>query len=125
MLPARWSTPPCRNIPVTRVSSACPAASIEVEPAAATLAGVIPDRIPKETRLPSPTRQACRGRIPMDIVKQEIQIADGSQKMPCHLAHPASGGPYPGVIVIMEAFGLNDNIRAITDRFAADGFVAI
>jgi len=61
----------------------------------------------------------------MDIVKQEIQIADGSQKMPCHLAHPASGGPYPGVIVIMEAFGLNDNIRAITDRFAADGFVAI
>jgi carboxymethylenebutenolidase len=61
----------------------------------------------------------------MDIVKQEIQIADGTQKMPCHLAKPASGGPYPAVIVIMEAFGLNDNIRKITDRFAADGFVAL
>ena len=61
----------------------------------------------------------------MDIVKEEIQIADGGQKMPCHLAKPASGGPYPAVIVIMEAFGLNDNIRKITDRFAAEGFVAL
>jgi carboxymethylenebutenolidase len=61
----------------------------------------------------------------MEIVKQEIQIADGSQKMPCHLAKPASGGPYPGVIVIMEAFGLNNNIRNITDRFAGEGFVAL
>ncbi len=25
----------------------------------------------------------------------------------------------------MEAFGLNDNIRNITDRFAAEGFVAL
>jgi carboxymethylenebutenolidase len=61
----------------------------------------------------------------MDVVKQEIQVADGGAKLPCHLAKPASGGPYPGVIVIMEAFGLNDNIRAITDRVAAEGFVAI
>ena len=61
----------------------------------------------------------------MDIVKQEIQIADGGQKMPCHLAKPASGGPYPAVLVIMEAFGLNDNIRKITDRFAEEGFVAL
>jgi carboxymethylenebutenolidase len=61
----------------------------------------------------------------MDVVKQEIQVADGNQKMPCHLARPASGGPHPGVVVIMEAFGLNDNIRGIADRFAAEGFVAI
>jgi carboxymethylenebutenolidase len=45
--------------------------------------------------------------------------------MPCHLARPASGGPYPGLIVVMEAFGLNDHIRAITGRFAAEGFVAL
>jgi len=45
--------------------------------------------------------------------------------MPCHLAKPASGGPNPAVIVIMEAFGLNDNIRKITDRFAEEGFVAL
>jgi carboxymethylenebutenolidase len=61
----------------------------------------------------------------MDIEKQDIQIADGNQKMPCHLAKPASGGPHPAVIVIMEAFGLNDNIKKIADRFAAEGFVAL
>ncbi len=61
----------------------------------------------------------------MDVVKHEIQIADGNEKMPCHLAKPASGGPYPAVLVIMEAFGLNDNIRKITDRFAGEGFVAL
>jgi len=59
----------------------------------------------------------------MEIVSQEVTV--GSEKMPCHLARPASGGPYPGLIVVMEAFGLNDHIRAITGRFAAEGFVAI
>lgn len=61
----------------------------------------------------------------MEIVKQDLTVQTGSEKMPCHLARPASGGPYPGVVVVMEAFGLNNNIKAITDRFAAEGFVAI
>ncbi len=59
----------------------------------------------------------------MEIVSQEVVA--GSEKMPCHLARPASGGPYPGLVVVMEAFGLNDHIRKITGRFAAEGFVAI
>jgi carboxymethylenebutenolidase len=61
----------------------------------------------------------------MDIVKQDLTVQTGNEKMPCHLARPASGGPYPGLVVVMEAFGLNDNIRNLTDRFAAEGFVAI
>jgi carboxymethylenebutenolidase len=61
----------------------------------------------------------------MEIVKQDLTVQSGSEQMPCHLARPASGGPYPGLIVVMEAFGLNDNIRGLTDRFAAEGFVAI
>jgi len=61
----------------------------------------------------------------MEIVKQDLTVQSGSEKMPCHLARPASGGPYPGLIVVMEAFGLNDNIKGLTDRFAAEGFVAI
>lgn len=59
----------------------------------------------------------------MEIVSQEVTV--GSEKMPCHLARPASGGPYPGLVVVMEAFGLNDHIKNITGRFAAEGFVAI
>jgi carboxymethylenebutenolidase len=61
----------------------------------------------------------------MEIVKQEVTVPAGTEKMPCHLARPASGGPNPALVVVMEAFGLNGHIRNITDRFAAEGFVAI
>jgi carboxymethylenebutenolidase len=40
-----------------------------------------------------------------------------------YLAKPASGGP--GLIVIQEWWGLNDNIKSIADRFAQAGFVAL
>jgi carboxymethylenebutenolidase len=61
----------------------------------------------------------------MQIVTQELTVKTGSENMPCHLARPASGGPYPAIVVVMEAFGLNGNIKKITDRFASEGFVAI
>jgi carboxymethylenebutenolidase len=68
---------------------------------------------------------SAQGGDLMEIVAQEITVQAGAEKMPCHLARPASGGPYPGLVVVMEAFGLNDHIRSITGRFAAEGFVAI
>jgi len=61
----------------------------------------------------------------MEIVKQEVSVPSGSEKMPCYVARPAAGGPYPGIVVVMEAFGLNGNIRALADRFAAEGFAVI
>ena len=35
--------------------------------------------------------------------------------------HPQGRGPWPGVVVIQEWWGLNDNIRDIADRLAAAG----
>lgn len=35
------------------------------------------------------------------------------------------GGEGPGVVVIQEWWGLNDNIKSIADRFAAEGYVAL
>ncbi len=61
----------------------------------------------------------------MEVVSNEVSIRTGAEQMPAHLARPESGGPYPALVVVMEAFGLNDHIRRITDRFAAEGFVAI
>src|SRR5262245_34916271 len=46
-------------------------------------------------------------------------------ELPGHLAAPAGGGPWPGVVVIHEAFGLTDDIRGIADRFAAQGYLAL
>jgi carboxymethylenebutenolidase len=40
-----------------------------------------------------------------------------------YLAKPAGKGP--GVVVIQEWWGLNDNIKDIADRLAAEGFVAL
>ena len=42
---------------------------------------------------------------------------------PGYLAETA-GDPRGGVVVIPEAWGLNDNIRGIADRYAAEGYVA-
>jgi carboxymethylenebutenolidase len=41
------------------------------------------------------------------------------------LAVPDNKGSLPGVVVIHEAYGLNDRIKDITRRFAAEGYVAL
>ena len=43
-----------------------------------------------------------------------------------YLAFPTEpgAGPFPGVVVIHEAFGLNENIRDVTRRFADSGYAA-
>ena len=41
-----------------------------------------------------------------------------------YLALPDGDGPHPGVVVIHEAFGLNDHIRDVTRRFAQAGYAA-
>ena len=38
---------------------------------------------------------------------------------------PDGDGPHPGVVVIHEAYGLNDNIRDIAERFAREGYAAL
>jgi carboxymethylenebutenolidase len=42
-----------------------------------------------------------------------------------YLALPDGPGPHAGVVVIHEASGLNDNIREICRRFAAEGYAAL
>src|SRR3954447_3414532 len=43
-----------------------------------------------------------------------------------HLAVPPVGpGPWPGVVVLHESFGLNDDIRQHADRLAAAGYVVL
>jgi carboxymethylenebutenolidase len=42
-----------------------------------------------------------------------------------HLALPDTPGPHPGVVVIHEIFGLNDNIKDIAGRFAVQGYAAL
>lgn len=47
-------------------------------------------------------------------------------ELDAHLAVPPVGaGPWPGVVVLHEAFGLTADIRQITDRFASAGYLAL
>ncbi len=41
------------------------------------------------------------------------------------VALPEGDRPHPGVVVIHEAFGLNDNIKDITQRLANEGYAAL
>jgi carboxymethylenebutenolidase len=70
-------------------------------------------------------RAILKGGEPMEVFSEEVTVPTAGERMPCHLARPTTGGPYPGLVVVMEAFGLNSHIKGITDRFAAEGFVAI
>jgi carboxymethylenebutenolidase len=53
-----------------------------------------------------------------DITQDELRTGG-------YMAWPDGSGPYPGVVVIHEAYGLNDNIKGITRRFADAGYVAL
>jgi carboxymethylenebutenolidase len=47
------------------------------------------------------------------------------EPLPGYLSLPDSVGPWAGVVVLHEAFGLNDDIRRITDRVAGLGYLAV
>ena len=59
------------------------------------------------------------------MTMQTRDLDSGELKGGGFLALPAGGGPHPGVVVIHEAYGLNDDIKDITRRFAEAGYVAL
>ncbi len=57
-------------------------------------------------------------------VKVAIPLDDDSS-LEAELFLPRSAGPHPGVLVLHESFGLNDDMRRIASRFADEGYVAL
>ena len=58
----------------------------------------------------------------------EIQlgaVAGGSARLKGYVARPAGTGPWPGVVVIHEAWGLDDVMRRQADRMAAAGYLTL
>ena len=54
-----------------------------------------------------------------------VPRADAKGVMESLFVKPEGTGPFPGVVVIHEIYGLNDNIRGIATRFAEQGYAAM
>jgi carboxymethylenebutenolidase len=61
----------------------------------------------------------------MTQVDQTISFQSNNSQLEGYLARPEGDGPFPGVVVIHEIFGLNENIKDIARRFADQGYVAL
>lgn len=53
---------------------------------------------------------------------KSVQTPDGD--MTVFLSRPRELGPFPGLLVFQEAFGVNEHIRDVAQRFAAAGYIA-
>lgn len=59
------------------------------------------------------------------VKSMDIKIKSGDEEIVAFVAMPEGNGPFPGVVVIQEWWGLNDWIKDNAKRLAAKGFVAI
>jgi carboxymethylenebutenolidase len=55
----------------------------------------------------------------------DVRYVSSDVEIPAYLAVPEGDGPWPGVVVIMDALGLSADIRAQADRLSAAGYLAI
>jgi carboxymethylenebutenolidase len=55
---------------------------------------------------------------------EDIRLKSAAGEIGAYLATP-KGSPKGGIVVIQEIFGVNAHIRAVTDKFAADGYIAL
>ena len=54
-----------------------------------------------------------------------VSFQSGADRLEGYLARPEGDGPFPGIVIIHEAFGLNENMKDIARRFAAEGYAAL
>jgi carboxymethylenebutenolidase len=63
---------------------------------------------------------------PVQLAGVMTEYPSGEIKIPAYLSRPKKKGTVPGaVLVIHEVFGLNDHIKSIVDRIAAEGYLAL
>ena len=55
----------------------------------------------------------------------DVEVPTPAGSIPAALAVPAGQGPWPGVVVVHDAFGLTADIRRNAARFAERGFLAL
>jgi carboxymethylenebutenolidase len=59
------------------------------------------------------------------MASEWVSILVDGQDMRVYLSQPETADKVPGMIVIMEAFGVNKHIQEVTDKLSRDGYVAV
>jgi len=59
------------------------------------------------------------------LVTEELEVPRGDARIPVYSARPEGAGPFPGVVVIHEIFGLHEHIQDVARRFAQEGYYAM
>jgi carboxymethylenebutenolidase len=60
-----------------------------------------------------------------DVSGEHLTYSGPNGPVEAYLAKPAGDGPWPGLLVIQEVFGLEPHIEDVARRFAADGYLAL
>jgi carboxymethylenebutenolidase len=55
----------------------------------------------------------------------DITYPSTTSPLPGYLAFPDGEGPWPGVVIVQDVLGLTADLKRITDRFAASGYLAL
>ncbi|MGH7706151.1 MAG: dienelactone hydrolase family protein [Candidatus Dormibacteria bacterium] len=55
----------------------------------------------------------------------EVRYPAPQGDVPGYLATPNAAGPFPGVVVIMDVFGMSDDLRQQCERLAGAGYLAL
>lgn len=61
----------------------------------------------------------------LNIRTAKVKVPNGELEISSYLAEPVGKGPFPGIVVVQEIFGVNAHIRDVTERIAKEGYVAI
>jgi carboxymethylenebutenolidase len=66
-----------------------------------------------------------RRKVDMTQAAHMTSFQSGRRQLEGYIARPEGDGPFPGIVVIHEIYGLNENMKDITRRFADQGYVAL
>jgi len=59
------------------------------------------------------------------MLTSTITFPSNNHPLHAYLARPDGEGPFPGLVLIHEAYGLNDDMRRIAEQFAGEGYAAL
>ena len=62
---------------------------------------------------------------PFPLHAEAVRFPFRDQMLAAYYACPDGPGPFPGIMVVHEAEGVNDHMRAVTRRFAGAGYAAL